>query len=184
MWLSYKGTPETWDSWERERTWAPEVVHRWRVTMSGWIWGEHTAEWPARPALGAFTAPVPLLVANTGYAQQLCTNSGIVLTGFNVTGWLPKLPGMTHKQHRYHRYFQNTSYCSNNSGLEKCLMLLDLKTLTNFLTTVNIHSFQRETIQTNNKHRNNTALFSLLPLLPPNRVMKYSSLVYQGSYLP
>lgn len=37
---------------------------------------------------------------------------------------------MTHMQHRYHRYFKNTSYYSNNSGLEKYLMLLDLKILT------------------------------------------------------
>lgn len=41
-----------------------------------------------------------------------------------------KLFGMTHMQHRYHRYFKNTSYYSNNSGLEKYLMLLDLKILT------------------------------------------------------
>lgn len=66
--------------------------------------------------------------------ETTCSSSAMSQSSF----WLAsiqqadclKLFGMTHMQHRYHRYFKNTSYYSNNSGLEKYLMLLDLKILT------------------------------------------------------
>lgn len=119
-----RATRALWDmaSWDRGLDWASGVVHRWHSgsAVAGWRWGEQTARHNAK--LGSLHSPVPLLVTNATYTQQLHTKPGI-----RLTGWLL---GTAHKQHRYRRYFQNNTYYSTNSGLEKWLMLLDLNTQT------------------------------------------------------
>lgn len=84
---------------------------------------------------------------------------------WSYLGWLTS-------SRRYHRYCQNTSYYSNNSGLKKYLILLELKSLPIFWA--NIQSLQRETIQTNNKDRSKAAI----SLSPSSRSTKLSNEIF------
>lgn len=124
------------------------------------------------PTLEAFTAQVPLPVATTVYTQQLSTDPGIRVTG--------SLLGMAHKHHRHHRCFQNNTYYSTNSGLEKRLMLLDLNTLTTVLChkLICTHFKKKQYRQIINIGQIQQVFF--LSFVPPKRVIKYSSSVYWG----
>lgn len=113
--------------------WSSSQMAQW--FSCGWMevgWAQ--AGRNANP--GSLHSPVPLLVANAIYTQQLSAEPGIT-----VTGWLL---GTGHKQHRYHRYFQNNIYYSTNSGLEKWLMLLYLNTRSTAFWHKIIHTHFKE----------------------------------------